>query len=337
MEKRGTLTQFALRAVKKYSTHIIVVIGAIAFLTLVGKFESSTLLSYASKIQVEFILLALFAFCIASGLRCLRFRVLNPSPGHGFEMLMLTATFQIHRVIIPAQAGEFSLPFLLNGRFGVPFNQGVMQVFLLRAIDLMFVLIVFLIGSQFYIGEKSVLSSWISFAAVAGLLIAWLLFQMKKVSTYLMWLSQRLAKRFKKRSFRKLSRAFGGLRRYVHGLSNRVFLKIGLLSLLIGGSAFLNFFSLVHGLGLPISIPEALFGFGLVNLASAIPIKLFSGIGMREVGVATFFGILGLDTEFIIFFVVTFSFASFLFPFVFGGGVWVLCRIKALATGHHFN
>lgn len=237
-------------------------------------------------------LLAGFAFyCLTNILRACRLGVLV-SGAKRFQALRFLPEITLLSFlnnVLPARGGEFSFPYFMARRHGLPVSDGFAYLLITRVFDFVAVIILF---QTFLLIRRNSLSP--TAQPLIGVIGSFFLFCLLFLAT-LPWLGQ-LGLRCMMRLLGYLHLSEGKPGQAVNRLGQKIvkamaqthdvstYLRLLFWSLLVWFSTFAFFAAFMHAVGLSIAYASVIVGSTFATFAKAIPFITVSGVGPHEAG-----------------------------------------------------
>ncbi|MBP8003289.1 MAG: flippase-like domain-containing protein [Chloroflexi bacterium] len=250
-------------------------------------------------------LLVGFAFyCLTNVLRACRLGVLVPGNNRwqAFRFLPEITLLSFLNNVVPARGGEFSFPYFMARRHGLPVSDGFTYLLITRVFDFVAVIILF---QTFLLIRRNSLSP--TAQPLIGVIAIFFLFCLLFLAT-LPWLGQ-LGLRIMMRLLSYLHLSEGKPGQTVNRLGQKVaqamththdvstYLRLLFWSLLVWFSTFAFFAAFMHAVGLPVAYASVIVGSTFATFAKAIPFITVSGVGPHEAGWTIGFRLVGMAFE----------------------------------------
>lgn len=250
-------------------------------------------------------LLAGFAFyCLTNVLRACRLGVLvsGAKRCQALRFLPEITLLSFLNNVLPARGGEFSFPYFMARRHGLPVSDGFAYLLITRVFDFVAVIILFL---AFLLIRRNSLPP--AAQPLIGVIAIFFLFCLLFLAT-LPWLGQ-LGLRFMMRLLGYLHLSEGKPGQAVNQLGQKIvkamaqthdvstYLRLLFWSLLVWFSTFAFFAAFMHAVGLSIAYSAVIVGSTFATFAKAIPFITVSGIGPHEAGWTVGFYLIGMALD----------------------------------------
>ncbi|MEM7405643.1 MAG: lysylphosphatidylglycerol synthase transmembrane domain-containing protein [Pseudomonadota bacterium] len=226
-----------------------------------------------------------------------RLRVFTPGPPSFRACLHISAWFVLFLVALPARVGEVAAAFLLKHFAGQSTAPALTNLLTQRALDLMFLIAVFLLLS-------AAVSSLPSGPEVLGLAIA--LFVALAIGVWRLEQLLALAANATLRAgnitgvgiFRSLARAALKARSWRRHYLTTSVMSMGFVVTLLKWLANLGGLALLlHAFGVPVGWAEKFLLAAAFNFLAVVPLQTVGGVGLSEVGLAGALVAFGLTLE----------------------------------------
>jgi len=250
-------------------------------------------------------LLAGFSFyCLTNVLRACRLGVLVPGNKRwqALHFLPEITLLSFLNNVLPARGGEFSFPYFMARRHGLPASDGLTYLLITRIFDFVAVIILFL---AFLLIQRNSLPP--TAQPLIGVIASFFLLCLLFLAT-LPWLGQ-LGLRIIMRLLGYLNLSEGKPGQTVNRLGQKVVqamaqthdvstsLRLLFWSLFVWFSTFAFFAAFMHAVGLPIAYASVIVGSTFATFAKAVPFITVSGVGPHEAGWTIGFRLVGMALE----------------------------------------
>lgn len=228
--------------------------------------------------------------------RAFRFELILGKKGLPSLFSIASIHFFLNKVL-PARAGELSLPILFNKFLEVPYKKGIGALVLFRLLDVVSVMALFSFSLLFV--HIDAIDPVILFLAAFLILVSIALFWVRL--GFLTGLTLKLIRKIKPGKYEKFkSKAeefVTQLLRYKKNRTLAFFVQTILVSILTWTLSYLSFFFVIRAFNLDFSVIEVIFATTLANFSLLIPVSVVGSFGTFEAGWAIGFLLLGMKLD----------------------------------------
>lgn len=288
-------------SLKKSILPILITVGIIFFLLI--QISLQDLYTLLKTIDPFWAICGSAGYFLAIFFRALRFKWLIYSKGVPLsDLFRMTAFYHLSLMVLPSKLGELSYPYFLNKISGINVTEGLASLIASRVYDFFIVLVVLLFVSIGFQGLFKI--NLFLLIPLIIFLIAFIIFALYYMSTFLRWLSNGLKKisgRTGSRNVRfvqwiqikmnEMAEDFYAIK------ARRTYLPVSLTSLASWFVIFWMFYAYMRGFGIEIPFTAMIFGSVVAVIANALPISGIGNWGTLEAGWTAGFLMVGLTKE----------------------------------------
>ncbi len=264
---------------RRFSLIIRIGLGTLLALLLLTQMSFTELIGLLAGMNPLDAALATLALIVANAIRAARFRALLPAEATHAAAYRLTGVYNLITALLPAGLGEFYLPYATERTYKVPYAEGLSLLFITRLLDLVAVSLLLVAGAVWAV-LATTSGSWTLVALSVVLVVAMVgaLAYLDRVAHLSAHIAERLPFLVPLARFaRKFSEGFRKIRSQKRGTA--VFLT-GLQWAFV----WVSVYYMLHGLNLPLNVPQVALGMGIVFSLSVLPLSGLANFGIREVG-----------------------------------------------------
>ncbi len=278
------------------------IVSIILVFLLMSQITLSDIIKILTEIPFEYLLAAFFVYITFNLFRALRFQLLVTKISF-WDMLLINFINGFLLNVMPSRTGDLSYLYLLKKK-DVPLRESLSTLLVARIFDIIALAALFLI-SVLMLGEN--VPSVIADISVFVLLLLILLISLVVVLYYGVksaWVKE-LCKKFleatKLRKFKILDFIANKFSELADGfakinIGKKIF-ELTVYSLCIWVFGYINYFVLMEGIGIHLSIWTVFIGAAFVALSSLLPVQGLAGFGVVEGAWAIAFFTLGVPKE----------------------------------------
>ena len=275
-------------------------VALLVIIFLLQRIHPETFWQLIRQADRKWLLVGFAFYCLTNILRACRLGVLVP--GNKRWLLPEITLLSFLNNVLPARGGEFSFPYFMARRHGLPVSDGLAYLLITRVFDFVAVIILFL---AFLLIQRNSLSP--AAQPLIGVIAIFFLLCLLFLAT-LPWLGQ-LGLRIMMRLLSYLHLSEGKPGQTVNRLGQKVaqamththdvspYLRLLFWSLLVWFSTFAFFAAFMHAVGLPVAYASVIVGSTFATFAKAIPFITVSGVGPHEAGWTMGFRLVGMALE----------------------------------------
>lgn len=299
------LTDVPLRKFKRLARQLLPYFIAFTIIGfLLQRIHPKTFWQLISQADRRWLLAGFAFYCLTNILRACRLGVLVPGNKRwqALRFLPEITLLSFLNNVLPARGGEFSFPYFMARRHGLPASDGLAYLLITRVFDFVAVIILFL---AFLLIRRNSLSPIAQ--PIIGVIVIFFLFCLLFLAT-LPWLGQlglrcmmwllgylHLLEEKPGQAVNRLGQKVAKAMAHTHDVLT--YLRLLFWSLLVWLSTFAFFAAFMHAVGLPIAYSSVIVGSTFATFAKAVPFITVSGVGPHEAGWTIGFRLVSMPLE----------------------------------------